>query len=164
MAVLNLVMRAVKERKLARWQGGWTHVHMLELGGTAKTPQRRCDTTIGIESRRALGRLAVQKTWWYEGKRRLHGWSFWTYSRFKTFKSPPEIGKFGRCDEDRGKLLHNDTSEVKVLTILRKIRPVLRNHIPYLFLFEDFSKCLVNALRAEVEAQLPNNETSTCLE
>jgi hypothetical protein len=91
---------------------------MLELGGTAKTLQRRCDTRIGIESRTALGRLAVHKRWWCEGK---HGWSHWTYPRFKTFKSPPEIGKFGGCDEDRGKLLHDDTSEVKVLTILCKI-------------------------------------------
>jgi hypothetical protein len=37
------------------------HAHMLELGGTAKTPQRRCDTMTGIELRIALGRLAMHR-------------------------------------------------------------------------------------------------------
>lgn len=57
--------------------------------------------------------------------------------------------------------MHDDAGEVKVLAILLKLVPASRNHIPYLFLFKDFGECLVNAFRAEVEAQLSNYETST---
>jgi len=93
------------------------HVHKPALGGRVRTPQQRCGTTTDRASQIALG-----------------------HPRFKAFKPPPEVGKFGRSDEDRGKFLYDDAGKVKVL-----------------FLFDDFSECFVNAFRAEVEAQLPNN-------
>ena len=48
-----------KKKRLARYQGGWTRVHMLEQASKERTRRRHCDTTIGITSQRALGHLAV---------------------------------------------------------------------------------------------------------
>jgi hypothetical protein len=85
------------------------------------------------------------------------------YSCFKTFQPSAEVGKLGRSDEDCGKFLHNDACEIKVLDLSVNLAS-RAEPVSHLFLLKDFSERLIYTLRAEVEAQLSDYQTSTRLE